>query len=186
MLTVKLKNLTLEFCLGFFLAAGVIALDSEKAFLRAIIFCFLHEIGHIIAMIFFGVEINGIKFYSGGIKILTNDLELCSKTERFVIYSAGCAVNLLLILIMTLLSDYKSALLNFVLAVFNLMPIAHFDGGMIFKLFVNNSAIEKVVSIIAYAVQSVFALVMLMFSFSTEDYTGIVMYVLMLLCSVFE
>lgn len=186
MLTVKLKNLTFEFCFGFFLAVGVLALDSERAFLRALIFCLLHELGHIAVMTICRIDVKKIKFYGGGIKISAEDLDTVSKAKKLWIYSAGCAVNFLLAFIMILLSDYESSLLNLILAVFNLMPISHFDGGMILHILINNHTAENILNASAFTVQVVFALAMLTFSFSTEDYAGIVMYILMLLCSVFE
>lgn len=186
MLTVKLKNLSLEFCLGFFLAVGVLAFDSEKAFFRAMIFCFLHEIGHIIAMTLSGVDIKSVKFYSGGIKISADDLEWYSITKRLLIYSAGCTVNFLLVCIMLMFSDYESALINLFLALFNLIPLAHFDGGMILHTLINNSVIEKKLNTVAYIAQAVFALIMLIYSFLVDNYADIVMYILILLCSAFE
>lgn len=186
MLTVKLKNLTLEFCFGFFLTVGVMSLTSEKVVLYSLLFCLLHEVGHLLAMTINGVDVQALKFYGGGIKISAADLSLCSLPRQLIVYFAGCVVNCVLACIFLLTGMTGLALINLALCVFNLLPMPHLDGGVILHLFFENCPLERILSVLAYAVQSAFMLIMLAFSFVTYDYKSIAMFILMFLCSAFE
>lgn len=137
-------------------------------------------------MFVYDVDLQSIKFYSCGIKISAADLSSYDKSKQLVIYSAGCAVNLTLTCVFASIDKYNAALTNLALCLFNLLPLPQLDGGRILHLFLENNPLERVSNIIAYAVQSVFALIILAYSFMTYDYKSVVMFAFLLLCSAFE
>ena len=107
-----------------------------------------HELGHSLVAIRRGVPVNAITlFIFGGVAQLSRDSE--TARDEFWIAIAGPAVSFALALIFALLSGATAAvsepisvglgwlaLINFVVAVFNLIPGFPLDGGRVFRALV--------------------------------------------------
>ncbi len=141
MLTLRILKTDLRIGFGFLLVTAVSFLEPNGVTGTCLFFCFVHELGHLLAMKLTGAEVTGIRLYGGGIGI-SADTEELGKPARLLIYSAGCLTNFVFALI---LRDP----VNLAIALFNLMPVSYFDGGMILRLLLPNS--EKPLEIVSGA-----------------------------------
>lgn len=149
MITVKLKNLTLKFCFGFFFILAVSAVDADSYAVLSLIFCILHEFGHLAFMLIFKIKVSEIKLYGAGIKICSNGVDELKRINQTLIYFGGCLMNLLLYLVFSNIGLVDYALINLIICVLNLLPIVHFDGGKIFELYMPGlSFLRKVFSVL--------------------------------------
>jgi len=100
-------------------------------FLLAIL---LHEAGHLTAMLLSGELPSSIELRSFGIKIIRRNTLLPSSREILILL-AGPFVNLLLAAFFHTMGPALShaALLNLMLALFNLIPVGCLDGGHILR-----------------------------------------------------
>ncbi|MCD7785799.1 MAG: hypothetical protein LUH18_09575 [Oscillospiraceae bacterium] len=145
MLTLRILRTDLRIGFGFLLVTAVSFLEPNGITGICLLFCFMHELGHLLAMKLTGAEVTGIRFYGGGIGI-SADTEGLGKPARLLVYSAGCLTNLVFALI---LRDP----INLAIALFNLMPVSYFDGGMILRLiFPNGEKLLNIVSIVTISV----------------------------------
>ena len=131
-----LRGTHYKFTFGFFAvwAVMIIQCGSSEISSLALIACTLHELGHIMAMHFFNIKISALTFYSGGISLRSsNPSELCSTAAEISILSAGCIVNLILMIISYAAGYQLFAMINLTLLLFNLLPLPALDGGRIIK-----------------------------------------------------
>ena len=106
--------------------AVILCTDAKGTAGLCILACALHELGHIVVMLFEGRPPERIIFCGGGIKLKGN----LSKSVMSV--SGGCIVNFILFLFFYFLGDsYISKLfgvINLLTGFFNLIPIRPLDG----------------------------------------------------------
>lgn len=135
---VKGRDISLSF--SFFAIIALAAASDTKAVMISLLCCMIHEAGHLAAMLGFGVPVNGLCFYGGGIKIVAPDF-LVNRYKEAVILSAGCAVNAAAYAVCALTGFASSefALANLMLCVFNLMPFKKLDGGRLAELTIGIS-----------------------------------------------
>ncbi|MCC8196146.1 MAG: hypothetical protein LIO49_04995 [Ruminococcus sp.] len=139
MISFRILRVDFRIGFGFLLVTAVSFLEPNGITGICLFFCFMHELGHLFAMKITGAEVTAIRFYGGGIGI-SADTEELSKPARLLIYSAGCLTNIVFALV---LKDP----INLAIALFNLMPVNYFDGGMILRLLFPNS--EKPLEIVS-------------------------------------
>lgn len=125
MLTINIKPLRISFTFGFFFVLGITTLRECGIGVWSLLFCILHELGHLCAMLVLGAEISQITFYGAGIKIISDGISDLPPLRQAAIYLCGPAVNLALAAI---LHGVPSAI-NLFLGAFNLLPLSYFDGG---------------------------------------------------------
>lgn len=134
MITLDLKRFRLSLTFGFFFVVALTTLRDNTLGTMSLLFCIAHEFGHLTAMRIFGIKLHSLRFYGAGIKITADDMSAISKPARALIYLAGPLTNLLFAMIFN--GDIRA--LNLALAVFNLLPIAYFDGGKLLSLVFPN------------------------------------------------
>lgn len=140
MLTFRINSIRIELCFGFFLIVALASVGNSQAVAVSLLCCCLHEAGHLAAMYYYGRKPNAICFYGGGVKIKAPLLRLDYKRET-VVYSAGCAVNLFLFLLLSFSGQGGTtfAQANLLLCGFNLLPFRQLDGGKLSQTLTGSS-----------------------------------------------
>lgn len=151
------KN-TIQISVSVYFAAFVAAMliidttgVSAIAFLSAI----LHEIGHLIVIISFGMPPKSINFKATGMQIINRpDIDL-SYSRDIIVCLAGPAINLFVFLIFFSIHEL-TAIINLFLALFNLLPVMHLDGGRAIYCFlckvIDQHTAEIIINILSIAV----------------------------------
>ena len=126
----------------------------------ALLFSILHEFGHISALAFFGRKPERILFGAFGLTIVKS--ESSGYREDFTVAFCGPAVNIILsVLFFFVFQFYKKeiilncAVINLLIAAFNLAPIFSLDGGRMLEAFLNSRysplKAEKVLKLVSFA-----------------------------------
>lgn len=126
-----MKNV--QFSAGFLLlCAWLLYTDHSGIVLQGLFACFLHELGHCLALYFFGIDRKQITFTCYGAEIKIE--KTLSYTKELVTASAGPAVNLILALLCCRFPfGMEFAGINLSLAIFNLLPVGQLDGARILR-----------------------------------------------------
>lgn len=123
-------RIELEFSF-FAVAACVGLLCGTSIFLQLVIACFLHEIGHVLAMFFFHRRLRSITFCGAGICMCPNAV-FSAYWQDVLILLAGPLANLTAAGILWQTSDMPFSMqLHLGLGLFNLFPYRCLDGGSI-------------------------------------------------------
>ncbi len=137
MLTLRILKTDFRIGFGFLLVTAVSFLEPNGVTGICLFFCFAHELGHLLAMKLVGARVTAIRFYDGGIGI-SADTENFGKPAKLLIYSAGCLTNLTFALLFYIIGEDIASAVNLAIALFNLMPVSYFGGGMILRFFLPN------------------------------------------------
>lgn len=136
--------------------------DQIILYVTMLIFCFIHEFGHLCMGMLLGMIPEKIEFNPFGLSISFKTNKLFQNKKSFEIKNiliafAGPATNLLLIVIifmMNLDENIKATLLyiNILIGIFNLLPIFPLDGGRILKSFLHIYFSEEIVNTYSYKI----------------------------------
>lgn len=124
---------------GFFALWAVILYLREYSALPfsplpVFLLCLLHEAGHTAALLLTGQPPVSLTFYAGGISMsLRQPPERAGLFSEILVLSAGCAVNLLLAVLLSLTGSRLWAMTSLGLGLFNLLPHSMLDGGGILR-----------------------------------------------------
>lgn len=143
MIEFKLNKLCVEISFSFFAMLSLIMYFKDyRIALLALLTCLLHEIGHLSAMQLFGVGINKIAFYGGGIKIFSDTKNINSFSKDIFILLSGSLFNFLLAVVSYFTSEKLMlfSIINVLIGCFNLLPFSYFDGGNILKKFSDSNS----------------------------------------------
>lgn len=123
---IKFKNVVFKLDFSFLILLSFAVLYGYQNTVDIILFSALHEAGHLISLLVFGVKPKMIKlsFYGAGLKYDNN----LSKIKEFFVLLSGPLINLVLYLL------FKNEI-NLLLFLINIFPAAPLDGGRIIKLF---------------------------------------------------
>lgn len=161
MVEAQISGIKVRFYFGFFAAVFLTFFYSGRdtqGILAALISCFLHELGHIFAMIIFSSPPEKICFYAGGIKIIPARGLFDRRSYSAAILMAGCIVNFIVAAVSEFIGLSLMCEINLTLGAFNLLPFSYFDGGRLLQLYAGEN-FRKVLSVIsAVAVVSAFFL----------------------------
>jgi hypothetical protein len=126
-----MKKNRIEFSVSFtFFASAAFFLSGELSlnYAYALFFSFLHEAGHLVAMIFFGCYPKKISLGIAGIRIDKTDFSL-SFMQECIVALCGPFVNLVLMLIFSENFSSLPFIINSGLLFVNLLPVKSLDGG---------------------------------------------------------
>lgn len=152
--------------------ALMIATNGLKLFSFILFSCFLHELGHIIAIKAFGCNIQTIEVSFFCAKIKSYDINNLSNIKCIIIYSQGIIVNIILAVVSNHIAlqgfySYNFFLLsgiNYLLAILNSLPISILDGGNILRYTLNIITSKKNASFFSYAISILCNILFLIFS----------------------
>ena len=118
----------------FIMLLWVVMTQKVKAFALCIIALILHEIGHIAMIYYLGEKINVFYILPFGFCCRLKNQNKVIRKNMIKILLAGpvasiCAAGLLIFW------TKEFALVNFILGIFNLLPVGSLDGGRLSKFF---------------------------------------------------
>lgn len=125
---------------GFPASLALLFLCTDGGFLlRTLSVCFLHELGHGIAMLLTGAGIREIHLHAAGIRMRTAP-QLLSKWQELLILLSGPAMNLLAAALLFLrFGCCEMASLHLCMGIFNLLPYSILDGGAVISCLADAS-----------------------------------------------
>lgn len=129
---IKFRILSADFKIdfSFFMFTALIFLTNNyRNIIMFFTACAVHELGHLLAMLFTGAEIKSILISGLGINIMQSRENLISSGRSLFILSGGLILNLLIFISGIFCSDFTQ--INFMLFVFNILPFRNLDGGSI-------------------------------------------------------
>lgn len=134
--------------LFFCLIAVAVMFDDSCVMLLSFTSAFIHELGHMVAMLWQGVNIEKIRLMPFGIQI-ENDKKICNN-QKMIIYLSGPVINFILAFASSfffgiITSSKTFAGVNLIFGFFNLLPIVSLDGGDIFRIFLEKMFDFKIV-----------------------------------------
>lgn len=156
-----------------FFASAAFFLSGELCvnYINAVLFSFLHEIGHIIPMFVFGVKPDCISLDISGIKISKREMCL-SFPEECVVAICGPLVNLVFMFIFVSDKDSLCFTINAGLFFINVLPVKSLDGGrFVFYLvsqFKNETAAMKVIFLLEF-ITIIFVIALLIMLFAANS-----------------
>lgn len=124
---------------GFFaLTAVFLFVDSGGFALAFLGAAALHELGHLLAMSFFGVRVRLVELRMSGMLIHRDDRCHTGFLQETCILMAGAGTNLLAAVLLYLAGGEGAmhfSAANSALAIYHLLPVAGLDGGSLLLLF---------------------------------------------------
>lgn len=142
-MTFKLLGTKIYVSFFFFaLLSLMLCIDQTGILLPTLVATFLHELGHLLAMKNCGVSPTAVRLIPTSVQIVR---PFCKQHgDEVFIALAGPLTNLLLSLVFfgifawtKAVSPLTFSLLNLILAVFNLLPVAGLDGGVVLLHLLN-------------------------------------------------
>ena len=118
---------------GFCAVVCVLAWLDWHICLRFLVCALCHELGHLIAIWLFHIKVRSFKLSATGAVI---DIDLCNSKTELICASAGPATGVILGFAL-LQHDPQTAMISFLLSVFNLLPIYPLDGGRMLRAFLS-------------------------------------------------
>lgn len=115
----------------------------NESILLCFLFCILHELGHLAAMMFTGEKAKSVTLGYFGMRIECNT-GIMPRFSEIIIAAAGPSVNLILYFLCKAVDLDGAAQTNLGLAVFNLLPVSMLDGGRILSAFVSERIMRTV------------------------------------------
>lgn len=128
------RKLNIEISFYFFaVIALVIASDKSNLSLHFFIAMFIHEIGHLITILYYKIKIKKISFKIYGIKIEIDQNKYLTNYQEILILLSGALANFVAALIIYIFHINLKPLLisNLIIGTFNLLPVDSLDGGKI-------------------------------------------------------
>lgn len=102
----------------------------------------LHEIGHILAILYYDLKIDKLSFIGFGAKISTNYQE-CDAIQKIVINCGGPIVNAIMVVVFSVLSQQPYIAyfikVNLYIFLFNILPIHPLDGSKILEVILDKT-----------------------------------------------
>lgn len=124
----------------------MLILFPETQAFYCFMFCIIHEVGHLLAMLITGRKISCLHFGYFGIKICTDKSFIPAMKDAFIAIG-GPMMNLIAASVLFPAGQNNLALINLALAFFNLLPVSVLDGGHLLSALFPESKVIKMLSI---------------------------------------
>ena len=160
----------------------ILLTGNYKLFFTYFLITFIHELGHVLIAILYGVKIEKIKFNVFGFSAQIDDYTYLKIYKQVLILLAGPLtyfISKVLIdyfyasEIISLLTYHKALLTNKYILLFNILPIFPLDGGRLVKIFLDKVFTFKVSRIFSIVLSFVF---IILFVIYTKDHKQYLMY----------
>lgn len=155
---IDLFGVRIKLCFSFFAVialTGLLGGAESKKIVIMLACCFLHEMGHIAAMLYFGLKPAELTLYGAGI-MLTPPEHISSFAQDAIILASGCTVNFLLAFAVCFVSGKLTffAQTNLLLGGFNLLPVGCLDGARLIELAFDGAKVKTVKAAFALLVSA--------------------------------
>ena len=140
----KLRILGIDITVSFLFCAilSVLMLSDRTGMMTPMLIAvFIHELGHLLVMKYFGCAPSEIRLIPGSIRIVS---PVCAEKSSVIISLSGPILNILVFFVVYFFSSMLNveyyldfAFINLVYALFNLLPFYSLDGG---------SALEEIIA----------------------------------------
>ena len=148
----------------FFIYIVIIVIATRSlSILYSFLFIIIHEIAHLFVAICFKYKGYSIEIDILGARLHYKDIEDMSIKEDTIISLAGPIINIIMGTIFYILSLYEAMIINYILGLFNLIPVIPLDGGRILKNLLTKKYLYKkanIITIYISIVVGVFFLIM--------------------------
>ena len=124
---------------------AVLLLDRENRMIACFLAAVLHELGHMLMMLFFGVEVRGVSLRLFDIRIEA-DSPRCMRDD-LCITLGGILVNLLLAAAFVPFGRFFGYA-NLAMGCFNLLPVMTLDGGRLLQILLSCRLSPRTVDVI--------------------------------------
>lgn len=145
--------------------------DDKGIVICCLLASFCHEMGHIIAMKFFGTKVDRIGLSVFDINIVDTGKAYREITAEIIITLAGIFVNFVLFLLCCMVYNSYNiyilkyfAIANLTLGIFNALPIESLDGGNAFEIILRRNFSDKTVYFATLTVSILFVIPLGFFS----------------------
>ena len=129
MIRLHFRNTEFLIEFSFFAVAALVGvLGGTRVFLEMLFACFLHECGHLIAMVCVHRRVRQIRICGAGALIYPAD-SYGAYGKDVLVLLAGPSVNLAIGIAALYMNTTSLAAWHMALGIFNLLPYAHLDGG---------------------------------------------------------
>lgn len=134
----KIKNVYVSVSVYFFLMVGwIIISDRINEFIYCLIALFLHEMGHILTIYKLKEKISVFYIIPFGFSCSLKNQSKIKSNKMLKIIFAGPATSFIVAGLVFLWTK-EFAVTNFIIGVFNLIPLGNLDGGRIFRILMQN------------------------------------------------
>ena len=123
---------------------AVLVLDRENRMIMCFAAALLHELGHLLMMLIFGVKVRGAALRLFDVRIDADSP--CSFTADICVTLGGPAANLLLAAVFMPAGGFFGGA-NLALGCFNLLPVTSLDGGRLLTLLLSRRFSPRVCDI---------------------------------------
>ena len=164
------KKLTIEMSFYFFaVIALVISSDKSNLSLYFFISMFIHEIGHLITILYYKMKIKKISFKIYGIKIEIDQNKYLNNYQEILILLSGSLSNFATALVIYIFNINLKPLLiaNLIIGSFNLLPVDSLDGGKITNIIL----FSYLPMSIAYCISSIILIIFTTIFFAINFFT---------------
>lgn len=164
------KKLTIEMSFYFFaVIALVISSDKSNLSLYFFISMFIHEIGHLITILYYKMKIKKISFKIYGIKIEIDQNKYLNNYQEILILLSGSLSNFATALVIYIFNINLKPLLiaNLIIGTFNLLPVDSLDGGKITNIIL----FSYLPMSIAYCISSIILIIFTTIFFAINFFT---------------
>lgn len=180
MLKFRVQECEISLSTGFFAVITLMLITCETSLVLQSLLCSLfHELGHIIAMIFFGERLRNISFSAVGIKIDKFSVTALSYSQEIIVSLAGIFANCLLSLtafacysILAFKPAGNTAVISLMVGCFNILPIASLDGARALHFLLMSRVPERQADMIIVITSTAFVVFLAVFSIIVSLHKG--------------
>ena len=129
----KYFNIEISF---YFLVIIAFILTTDKTYITIYFFIsiLIHELGHLVAILYYKIKISKISFKIYGINIEIDHSRYLANYKDILILSSGSLANFLVAIYFKYNNFIILYFINIFLGIFNLIPIESLDGGKILNI----------------------------------------------------
>ncbi len=138
----KIKDCRITVSFYFFIVLCICSFaDNSSIMYFGLLSALFHELGHILASLYFGLRPKALSFTSAGLIMNIPNIDSNKKAHIFIAL-AGCFTNFFIFLLSFCFFNAFAAA-NLTLCILNLLPCDPFDGGIVVRIILEKYLSER-------------------------------------------